>query len=71
MEELVQAVLTGVEQAKSKGLRKYTFILPANCCECNIDLQQVVRERLPNHVVNYMTVTYKTGHVEKRLELFW
>lgn len=71
MEELVEAVLTGVEEAKVKGLRKYTFILPPDCCECNKKLEQLVKERLPNHVVNYMTVTYKTGRIEKRVDVYW
>ena len=71
MEELVQAVLAGVEEAKTKGLRKYEYFLPAGSSESNIELEALVREQLPNHVVNYLTVTYLTGLIEKRLNVYW
>ncbi len=71
MEELVEAVLAGVEEAKSRGVRRYVYILPENCCECNVKLEQNVQERLPGHSVNYMTITYRAGRVEKRVVVDW
>lgn len=71
MEELVDAVLTGVDDAKAKGLRRYTYILPGESCGCNITLEALVQARLPDHAVNHMTITYRTGHVEKRLVIDW
>ncbi len=71
MEELVDAVLAGVDDAKAKGLRHYVYILPGDSCGCNVTLEGLVRERLPGHVVNYMTITYRTPRVEKRLIIDW
>ena len=71
MEELVQAVLAGVAEAKTNGLRKYEFFMPANSSESIVELVTLVQEQLPNHVVNDLTVTYFTGRVEKRLTVYW
>jgi hypothetical protein len=71
MEELVEAVLAGVAEAKTKGLSRYEFFFARNCCECNIELEALVREQLPNHGVNYLTTTHPIRGVEKRLIITW
>lgn len=71
MEELVQAVLAGVEEAKSRGVTRYEYFFPPNCCECNIALEELVREQLPGHGVNHMTITHPIRGVEKRLIITW
>jgi hypothetical protein len=71
MEELIQAVLAGVEEAKSNGLKQYEYYLPTDSSESVFELETLVGERLPSHVVNHMIVTYFTGRVEKRLIVNW
>jgi hypothetical protein len=71
MEELVDAVLAGVDAAKAKGLRRYIYVLPGGSCGCNITLEGLVEKRLPDHVVNHMTITHPIRGVEKRLVIDW
>ena len=71
MEELVEAVLAGVADAVSKGKRRYLYVMPPDCCECNMKLEKEVQARLPGYTVNYQTITFHTGRVEKRLVIDW
>lgn len=69
MEELVDAVLAGVDAAKAQGHRKYMYILRGD--GDIIVLEGLVQERLPGHSVNHMTIRHFNGHVEKRLVIDW
>ena len=69
MEELVDAVLAGVENAKAKGRRRYVYVLPI---EGDIVVfEGLVQERISNCVVNHMTITHHTGRIEKQLIIDW
>lgn len=69
MEELVDAVLAGVEDAKAQGRRRYVYILRG---EGDIVVfEGLVQERLPGHAVNHMTIRFSSARTEKRLVIDW
>ena len=60
MEELVEAVLAGVEEAKSRGITWFVYTMPQDSEESNVTLESLVQARLPTYSVNHMTIRRNT-----------
>jgi hypothetical protein len=71
MEELLSDILAVVESARSQEKNSVVYVIPSQVSLPILEIEESVREALSDCVVNYMTITYKTGRIEHRLNISW